>query len=155
MKKTTKVLSLFLVAAFIFTMMSLSVFATDYSKSVRENTIVSGFCLLAEATYSTVGKIGSMSTEVSCVDSSKAPIEMDLYSTMTIRYADGTFGGGQNYINDGIVTVDSSVKCLVSIALDPNKIADVIYTNHRYYSDSANVNHYIFVDLFEGVDFWA
>lgn len=154
MKKTTKIFSLLLAFILCMGIMSVNVFAANYSKKTTDTASLPGYELYAYVRFYELVREGHMLTRVKYVNSSNTEIDMDLFSSMTIAYADGTYGGGQNFVDDG--TVGSGSIYLDSnlyVTCDTNKIVDAIFTNHRYRSAECDLDHYIFVDMYAGIDF--
>ena len=152
MKKTTKVLSLFLAAAFIFTMMSLSVFATDNSKNIYNYDAFPGYRLKAYARYDGNNSQVHAITQMAWYNNNAQEVTATLYSQILIRYTDGTSSQIQEASPETVLSErGDGVYAMPSLNFDNGKHIYIVYTTHTYFVDDDS--HLEFVDLHAGIDF--
>ena len=153
MKKTTKIFSLLFAFILCMGIMSVNVFAANYSKKTTDTASLPGYELYAYVRFYELVREVHVMSQVRPIDSTYS-IDMELRTDITVQYADGSFETGRNHLENEVVGGNSSyLTSNLYFDLNTEKIVDVIYTHHGFFSDDENLSHYMYVDMYAGVDF--
>ncbi len=153
MKKTTKIFSLLLAVVFCFSLMSMTLFATDYYKVESTEDVIEGYYFEMFARFDADTISARAYTQLLCISDDAEAITAITQCHINLGYADGSYGYQKVQSNEyTIYGWGDGILISNSLDYEKGKLIGSIFTSHVYLIDG--MNPYVeYVDLFVGVDF--